>query len=130
MKSVPGYVEIPVTDIERAAKFYGAIFDMTLEVHEDGPRKYTLLGTVEDNQSGQIGASLTQVAGFEPSPHGALTYFDAGEDIDGMLKKVTDAGGKVVIPKTLMMPGSVFATFSDSEGNTLAFFGKGSVDEG
>lgn len=130
MQGVPVYVEIPVKDIERASKFYGAIFGKTLDIHEDNPRKYALIDTVADSALGQLGASLTQVEGFEPNPNGPLPYFNAGEDIDGMLKKVTEAGGKVVIPKTSMMPGMVFATFNDSEGNTLAFFGQGTVDEG
>lgn len=124
MHSVAIFVEFPVKDIERAAKFYGAIFGKELEVKDDGVRKFAVIANVEDSVVGTLGASLTQVDGFEPNPNGPLPYFNAGDDIEGALKKVTDAGGKIVIGKTQMWPGAVFATFNDTEGNTLAFFGQ------
>jgi len=125
MNGIPGWVEIPTKDIDRAAKFYGAIFGKEYEVREDGPRKIVILGQGENNEAG---ASLTQIDGFEPSSNGALAYFNADADIDGALKKVAESGGKVVIPKTLMWEGQVYATFLDSEGNTVAFFGTGTVE--
>jgi predicted enzyme related to lactoylglutathione lyase len=124
MNGIPTWVEIPTSDIDRAAKFYGAIFGKEITVREDGPRKIAILGQSEDNSGG---ASLTQIEGFKPSSDGALAYFNAEDDIDGVLKKISASGGTVVIPKTNMWEGQVFATFLDSEGNTVALFGSGSV---
>ena len=125
MNGIPSWVEIPARDIDRAAKFYGAIFGKEYDVREDGPRKIVILGQGENNEGG---ASLTQIDGFEPSNNGALAYFNAGDDIDGALKKVAESGGTVVIPKTHMWEGQVYATFLDSEGNTVAFFGTGTIE--
>lgn len=115
-----GWVEIPVTDMDRAVKFYAAVLDRPVEKNHDGVRWTALLQPYNPDE---VGASLTQVAGFEPNPNGALAYLNAGDDLSVMLNRVEAAGGKVVMPKTLMGEGmGYFATFTDSEGNTLALF--------
>ncbi len=111
------YVEIPVTDIERAAAFYGAVFEQTLDVHDDGVRKFAMLSGDEG------GASLTQVDGFAPNSDGPLVYFDSNGNLDAMMKRVADAGGKVVRSReSLGNDFGFYAMFNDTEGNTLALY--------
>ncbi|MEO0561637.1 MAG: VOC family protein [Chloroflexota bacterium] len=112
------WVEVPVTDINRAAKFYGALFDQQLEPMEYDGRKFAMLNVAD----GQAGLSLNQVEGFNPSADGVLVYLNAGERFDTLLSRLEAEGGKVVIPRSPMSESTVFATFNDTEGNTLALY--------
>ncbi len=112
------WVEVPVSDIKRAARFYGALFDQQLETVEYDGRKFATMKVSE----GQVGLSLNQFEGFAPSPNGPLVYLNAGARFDDLLALVEKEGGKVVIPRSAMSETTVFATFIDSEGNTLALY--------
>ena len=112
------WVEVPVNDINRAATFYGALFDQQLEPMAYDGRKFA---TIEVSE-GQVGLSLNQFEGFNPSNDGVLVYLNAGERFDAMLSRIETEGGKVVIPRSPMSETTVFATFHDTEGNTLALY--------
>jgi len=112
------WVEIPVKNIERATAFYGMLFNQSLEHMEYEGRKFAVIQVAE----GQVGLSINQVEGFEPSPDGVLVYVNAGAQFDDLLVKIAQHGGKVVIPRSPMSESSVFATFHDTEGNTLALY--------
>lgn len=113
------YVEIPVTDLERASRFYEEVF------------RFSLKSTMVDGYSmalfpaatGSSGASGALVKGdvYIPSKSGPIVYFGT-ENIDRALERVRKAGGKVLYPeKRLDGIGSV-AEFEDSEGNRIALF--------
>lgn len=112
------WVEVPVNDINRAAKFYGALFDQQLEPMEYDGRKFATLEVSE----GQVGLSLNQSEGFTPSADGPLVYLNADTRFDDMLSLLEKIGGKVVIPRSPMSETAVYATFNDTEGNTLALY--------
>ena len=111
-------VEIPVKDIERAVKFYGALFNQELKSAEYDGRKYAGIKMAD----GQVSMWINQFEGFEPSNNGPLVYLNAGNQFDAMLVRIEQAGGKVVIPRTPMSDTSVFSTFNDTEGNTLGLY--------
>src|SRR5262245_18865790 len=114
------WIEIPVRDLERAMKFYQAVFGLAAtEVGADEVRRTTTLHYTPD---GGPGISLNQTRNFEPSDRGTLVYLDAGEDLTDHLKRVEAAGGAVVEPKTSMGEAGYYATFRDSEGNVLALY--------
>lgn len=115
------WVEIPVKDLDRATKFYQALFELeSAEISDDGVRRTaTLFG---DPTGKSPGISLNQTANFEPSNKGTLVYLDAGEELTGHLKRVEPAGGKVIEPKTSMGAAGYFASFLDTEGNLLALY--------
>jgi uncharacterized protein len=112
------WVEVPVKDITRATRFYAALFDQQLSPVEYDGRRFATIEVAD----GQVGLSLNQFEGFDPSPHGPLVYLNAGARFDGMLSRIEAEGGKVVIPRSPMSETTVFATFSDTEGNTLALY--------
>jgi uncharacterized protein len=112
------WVEIPVKEIERATQFYGMLFNQQLTYMEYEGRKFATIQVMD----GQVGLSINQFAGFEPRSNGVLIYLNAGEQFDEMLVKITQNGGKVVISRSPMSESSVFATFNDTEGNTLALY--------
>lgn len=114
------WIEIPASDIERAARFYGAVFDTSLDISSDEVRR---TATITNTEATGVGASLTETAGFEPGEQGPLVYFLAEGAIEAMLERVKAAGGQVLIPRTSMgQDAGYFATFKDSEGNVLAFY--------
>jgi predicted enzyme related to lactoylglutathione lyase len=68
-----------------------------------------------------IGGALIYGPGCVPSDTGTLVYLNAGSDLDGILGRVELAGGRVIMPKTLISDtAGWFALFIDSEGNRLA----------
>jgi predicted enzyme related to lactoylglutathione lyase len=113
------YVEIPVTDLERASRFYEEVFQFSLENKMVDGYSMALFPAAP----GSSGASGALVKGdvYIPSQSGPIVYFGT-ENIDRTLERVRKAGGKVLYPeKRLDGIGSV-AEFEDSEGNRIALF--------
>ena len=110
------YVEIPVTDLERASRFYEEVFQFSLKsTMVDG---YSM--ALFPAATGSSGASGALVKGdvYIPSKSGPIVYFGT-ENIDRALERVRKAGGKILYPeKRLDGIGSV-AEFEDSEGNRI-----------
>ncbi|GAA4417495.1 VOC family protein [Nibrella viscosa] len=106
------WFEIPVSDLARAAGFYGRLFDNPVMHLDLGDLKMGLL-------AGGQGA-LVQHPAYVPSHEGALLFFDGGNDLAELLDRVEPAGGKVIRPKTQISPEQGFmGLFEDSEGNRL-----------
>lgn len=112
------WVEVPVKDIDRAAQFYRAVFDISYEIVDDGVRRTATLTNADVGS----GFSLNQTKDFEPSDKGPLAYLDAGDDLNAILPKVEPAGGKVIAPKTSMGAAGNYALIQDTEGNVLALY--------
>jgi len=114
------WFELPVTDMDRAIKFYNAVLEGECsEPSNDGTRTTAIMpyGMVAG------GGSLTLTEGFSPGSDGVVIYLNGGDDLQVILDRVEAAGGKVTYPKTDMGGDMGFlATFTDSEGNTLGLF--------
>lgn len=120
MKNAINWFEIPATDIERAKKFYEAIF--SFEMHEldigDGLRM-----ALFPAESGTVGGTVIQNDdGYKPSDSkGPLLYLNANPDLQVVLDRVEAAGGTVTIPKRLITEENGYmAVIIDSEGNRVA----------
>lgn len=116
MKNLISIVEIPVADFARAVKFYQAVLDLSIEETEmDG----VTLGVVP-NDEGTVNVVLAKGADYKPAIGGAVLYLNAGNDLQLMLSKVEQNGGKIIVPKTEISPEmGYFAMFTDTEGNKL-----------
>jgi uncharacterized protein len=116
------WVEIPVSDFERALKFYQTVFGLApTEILDDGVRRTTTLtnGTGE----GAAGISLNKTADFHPSDRGPLVYFMFGErKVEEVMQAAVEAGGRVTTPLTSMGTMGNYALIHDSEGNALALY--------
>lgn len=113
------YVEIPVTDLARASRFYQDVFKFTLEHTTLDGYSMALFPSVP----GGLGVSGALVKGdvYVPSTSGPIVYFGT-EDIGAALARAQQAGGVILYPpKKLQGLGSV-AEFMDSEGNRIALF--------
>ncbi len=112
------WFEIPVVDFERAKKFYEILLDAKIEKMGWGP---ATMGFFPVQNSGEIGGAIICGEGFVPSDKGVVIYFNGGDDLNNILSKVEKAGGKIIIPKTLIKEDiGFYATFLDTEGNKLA----------
>lgn len=117
MKNAINWFEIPVTDFNRAKKFYEALFGAEIMEMPFPDGKYGMLPC--DMMEG-VGGGIVQGAGYEPSATGSLVYLNGGDDLSGPLSRVESAGGKIVLPKTSIGQNGFMAHFMDTEGNKVA----------
>ena len=72
-----------------------------------------------------ISGSVISGQGYVPSDGGPLIYLNGGKDLNTVLNKVENAGGRIVMAKTLISEDvGYFAIFIDSQGNKLALYSK------
>jgi len=118
MANVINWFEIPVTDINRASKFYSEVLGGDLSQMEMGGIKMAFLPM----QGEGVGGALCQSDQYKPSTDGTLVYLNGGDDLSAPLSRVEKSGGKVLLPKTLITEEiGYMAMFIDSEGNKVAF---------
>lgn len=121
MNKVFSWVEIPVLDIERAAKFYGQLLDCEVEITDMPPRRMAILYF----EPGKVGGSLLESPDLKPNPQGMHVYLNAGKGDDAlekMIERVSSLGAEIIVPATPMGEDGRFATFKDCEGNVLSLF--------
>lgn len=111
------WFEIPVAELDRAKAFYEGIFGIEMPVHEMGPLTMAWF-PMSENGFGATG-TLIKADSYVPSYHGSMVYFSV-EDIEAILEKVKDHGGKIVNPKMGIGEHGFVAHFEDSEGNRVA----------
>jgi uncharacterized protein len=112
------YFEIPVHDIDRAIKFYKAVFNFDFD-NELIDNNQMALFPFADQDSGISGA-LAKGEIYKPTKDGILIYFHT-ENMDDTLNFATANGGQILYPKIDNGIGLV-AEFEDSEGNRIALF--------
>ena len=119
--NVGGWFEIPVTDMERAIKFYETVFGFTLSRNQMGAMVMAWFPYV-DNSIGSGGSLVYQPDFYKPSADGALIYFTAfSGDLNIELSRVEKAGGKILSPRKLIAEGfGYMALLLDTEGNRIA----------
>jgi len=116
-----GWVEIPVTDMQRAIKFYQDVFAIKLQLQDLGDLQMAFFPFVE-NTIGSGAALVKHPEFYKPSQDGALIYFTAfSGDLAIELKRVEKVGGKVLITKRQISPTlGYMGVFLDTEGNRIA----------
>lgn len=118
-KHAISWFEIPTRDIERAQRFYEAIFNMQMMVM-DLQNIQMRLFPLDDPMN--VGGALTYNENFyhPSSTEGPLIYLNGNPDVQNIIDKVEEAGGKVLVPKTMISPDYGFmAVFLDTEGNRI-----------
>jgi predicted enzyme related to lactoylglutathione lyase len=115
------WFEIPTIDLERARKFYEAIFDAKFFDYEVGGQKMVIFPAPQDKSSG----ALIQEENCKPSNDGAIIYLNANPSIQAVIDRIEPNGGKVLIPKTLISEEIGYCChFLDTEGNKVALHAK------
>ncbi len=118
MKNVFVWVDIPVTDIDRATAFYSA-------VHGEDVARMDVPGfhfSVFASQPGEVSGTLyvPHTHANAPSDTGPLVYLNVDGRIDAALAAVEAHGGRVVQPPGPIGAHGFRAIVIDSEGNLLA----------
>src|SRR6266403_3822153 len=115
------WTDIPVTNLDRAVKFYSAVLDQEVSKFAEQGFEYGLLTHEEQSASGCLCVG-SDSAGSEnkPSQNGPLIYLSVEGRLDDATKAVTSNGGKVLQDKHQLGPHGFRAVIVDSEGNRIA----------
>ncbi len=114
------WFEIPVSDMDRAKRFYETILD--IEMPEETMMGMKMAYFPSDSGNGKVSGSLVQSDDHRPNADGIKIYLNGNPDLAAALSRVPSAGGQVVMPKTKISEEiGYMAFFIDSEGNSMAF---------
>lgn len=118
-KNAISWVEIPTLDLQRAQKFYEAIFDIEMVPLDLANIKMRMFPV--ESPTAVAGALCFAEEFYKPSAtDGPLIYLNANPDVQRVLDKVEAAGGKVIVPKTEISPEyGHMGIFIDTEGNRV-----------
>lgn len=121
-RSAVNWFEIPTIDFERAVAFYESIFETKLQRMEIAAGTLTPMpmAVFPSSGAGATGA-LVYIPEHKPAAAGPLLYLNANPNLDVVLARVEDAGGKLLMGKT-QLPNNFgyMAIFFDTEGNHMA----------
>ncbi|MFT4679308.1 MAG: putative enzyme related to lactoylglutathione lyase [Flavobacteriales bacterium] len=116
IKDFVSWFEIPALNFEKAVEFYDQIYSIKMDRVVNATHSMAIFPS-----TGGIGGAVVCGPGSTPGHTGPLIYLNGGKDLEPILSKVPDAGGRIIMEKTLIDEDSgYFAIFIDSEGNKLA----------
>jgi predicted enzyme related to lactoylglutathione lyase len=113
------YFEIPVSDIDRAIEFYGAVLDLTFT--RTVIDHYEMALFPFDERLPGISGALSKGDVYRPTHEGVILYMRTA-DIRDTLQRVTANGGRIVLEITSATEWGCVAEFEDSEGNRVGLF--------
>ena len=122
MKNPFAWVEIYVSDMARAQKFYETVLATTMipmqTPGEFGDLEMVSFPWVEGGNN--ISGALCKTSSMQPGNGGTLVYF-ASDDCAIEIARVTNAGGMVLQEKMPIGEHGFCAIAADTEGNTIGF---------
>ncbi len=108
------WFEMPVSDMARAMKFYGAVLQNELVYDDGGPNPMaTFARTDKAGVGGHIYPGRPAAAGAGPTVHLAVAA-----PLEEALERVNINGGQVVSP-VITIPAGRFAYCLDPDGNSF-----------
>ena len=124
--NVVGWFEIPTSNMNRAIKFYEAVFDYKLQLEKMGDLDMAWF-PFNMEAYGSAGSLVYMPDFYKPSADGALVYLTANSgDLTKELSRVEQAGGKVLMKKKqISEEHGYMGIFLDSEGNRVAMHSRG-----
>jgi predicted enzyme related to lactoylglutathione lyase len=117
------HFEMPYEDRSRMANFYGSAFGWQTQMLGDDMGRYVVVTTTETDESGPRAAGRIN-GGFYPRrqdwPAQYPSVVIAVDDVRAAMKKVTEAGGRV-LGEPVLIPGvGDYVSFFDTEGNRVS----------
>jgi hypothetical protein len=122
MEDLVVWNSIPVSDMDRACKFYSHVLGLPFAA-PPGMDGVALPGgppAAEESQAPSRIVAFNLYLGGQPSAAGPTVYLSSLGDIDGMIERVREAGG--TIDQDKQYQGEMIgwtAFFFDSEGNRI-----------
>ncbi|HVR99402.1 MAG TPA: VOC family protein [Thermoanaerobaculia bacterium] len=117
------HFEMPYEERERMAKFYESAFGWQTQALGEEMNNYVLATTTETDESGPkkpgaINGGFYAKSPDIPSPYPSVVI--GVDDIQESVRKVTEAGGKV-LGEPMEIPGvGQYVSFMDTEGNRVS----------
>lgn len=112
------WTEIPVTDLDKAAEFYGQVFDFDLSLNNEGPNPIMdiKISDMNGGVSGHLYPGKPATPGTGPTIH-----LNVPDTLEATADRVFKAGGAVVSPAIEIPPGR-FQYVTDPDGNSIGLF--------
>jgi uncharacterized protein len=120
MKNQIVWCDIPVSDLDRAIKFYSAVLGQAVSKESHGEMNFGLL----PHTDGSVGGCLVKTDDAKPSANGPLIYLNCEDRLDVAVSAVEKNGGKILQPKHPIGPYGFRAMVLDSEGNRIGLHSK------
>jgi uncharacterized protein len=111
------YLLIPTDDVEASADFYKRALGWTIRTRGDGL-------TAFDDTTAEVSGEW--VVDRQPADDAGVLVYVRVDDVEAILRKIAEAGGKIIVPRTPQGKGISYATFRDPAGNVLGIFQEGS----
>ncbi len=105
------HFDIPVDSLERARKFYSALFGWKLESFSE--KDYWMIYAGEENIGGMM---------KRQHPDQKITDYFGVSSVQESSNKVENLGGKILVPKTAVSKMGYFAVCMDTEGNVFGLW--------
>lgn len=116
MQNIGVWFDIPVTDLDRAKKFYSSVFGVGFMDLDHSKSKVAMF----PYEQGVVSGTLVESPDCKPSStEGATIYLNGGNDLNVTLAKVEKAGGEILKEKTSIKEYGFIAYFKDTEGNKV-----------
>jgi uncharacterized protein len=117
------HFEMPYDDRGRMAKFYESAFGWQTQMLGEDMGNYVLATTTETDQNGPKRPGAINGGFFQRKPDWPAQYPSmviAVDNINESIRKITDAGGKV-LGEPMDIPGvGQYVSFIDTEGNRVS----------
>jgi uncharacterized protein len=109
------WFDLPVADLERAMKFYGAVLGIKVQKESFESSSFAVLEHGGDGNGGCLVPNAREV-----SAAGILVYMNVDGRIREAVRQTQRLGGKIVEPVKPIGPHGFRAVIIDSEGNRIA----------
>ncbi|MEW6186258.1 MAG: VOC family protein [Thermodesulfobacteriota bacterium] len=117
------HFEMPYDNRERVAKFYESVFGWQMQMLGEEMGGYVLATTTETDEIGPKNPGAINGGFFPKQPEEGAQYPSlviAVEDITLGIKKVSEAGGKILTEPQEIPGVGQYVSFIDPEGNRLS----------
>lgn len=117
MQAYVVWTEIPVTNLQASADFYGEVFGWKMEITNMGPNDVAMFNAVTDDDEMVVGGHL-----YPGAPAAGSTIHIALPDtVEAGAERCVAAGGQVMGP-VIDIPQGRFQYAADLDGNSIALF--------
>jgi len=112
--------ELMGPDPARLASFYGGLFGWNAQAVPDMDN-YMLVDKSESGVGGAIGSGSVEMPSYQ-------AIYVSVDDIDATLAQAEAAGGKTLMPRTVLPDVVIFALFQDPAGDVIGLVEPGMAD--
>jgi predicted enzyme related to lactoylglutathione lyase len=117
------HFDIEAENPQRAAEFFTKVFGWKISKWEgekwEGPSEYWEITTGKEGEPGINGGLMKKVKDRQTS-----SIAVGVDSIDNVTRKIEEAGGEIVFPKTTVPGFGYIANFKDPEGNVISIIEK------